>query len=69
MEETVLKGVESFLKKNTAPIILEYRLNQVKQYLSIDMQGLVKLLKNFGYVIYSLNNDAELTDLDHLQSY
>ena len=33
------------------------------------MQGLVKLLKNFGYVIYSLNNDAELTDLDHLQSY
>ena len=69
MEELVLKGARKFLEVNSAPLILEYRKDLFEKYLKSDMSGLIKILENFNYRIYSLNNKGNLDEFNPSKKY
>ena len=69
MEEFVLKGGKSFLKNNSAPIILEYQNKYVQKSTGKNLNEVFKILKNFEYEIFSLNKKGNLEEFDKNLSY
>ena len=65
MEEAVLKGGEAFLRENSAPILLEYRLDAIEDCSPKNLNGVVEILSKHHYEIFSLtsgNSDVGLFD-------
>ena len=69
MEELVLRGSCNFLKLNTDPIILEYRRDMFLNYLDKDLINIIEFLENYGYSIYSLNENGNLGYFDSTKKY
>lgn len=70
MEEAVLAGGAEFLQSNTAPILLEYRVDATQRFLHKGMEGVVALLDRANYELFSLTgNDFELGAFDPARSY
>ena len=69
MEEAVLRGANDYLTQNTAPIILEYRNDQVKRFIGGDMSGVVNILTKFHYKLYALDKDGGLLKFVETSSY
>ena len=53
-EELVFRGGKNFLEANEAPIVLEYGLDGVRRYLGKTLENVVRLLRDAGYRIFSL---------------
>ena len=56
MEEAVLRGGQSFLTKNTSPILLEYRHDAAQKIFDGGLDGLCEILARNDYEIFSLDN-------------
>lgn len=69
MEELVLKGATNFLELNSAPILIEYRKDMVSKYISSDYSELLKILKNFHYQPFSIDQRGNLHKFFPNESY
>lgn len=69
MEETVLQGSKKFLKINSAPIIMEYRNDALSKYTNKNMDGIVGLLHQSNYKLFSLSKNAKLGKFDKSKFY
>ena len=68
-EAEVLKGGSNFLKSNSAPIILEYRLDLTKKYLKTNMDDVVNTLTRTGYEIFSITKDYKVANFEKEKIY
>ncbi len=69
-EEAVLRGGKKFLNQNVAPIVLEYRKDATEKYLNDEMTGLLNILTQNNYRLFSLQGEnSELGVFDCNTSY
>ncbi len=69
VEEDVLNGSRKFLELNTSPILLEYRNDIMQRDLNTNLSNVYKILTEFDYEIYSLNENYLLDKFIPSNSY